>query len=108
MPNDDARTDPDITVTDELDPAAVAVITDGLIAYDLSQTGYRDFRRLAVFVRDPETGKVVGGLLGRSEFGLVYVEWLFLPEDCAARGSAAGCWRWLRKRGGGAAARASR
>ena len=34
-----------------------------------------------MFVRDPQTGKVVGGLHGRSEFGLVYVGWLFLPED---------------------------
>jgi len=81
MPNDDAKAAPDITVTDELDPADVAVITDGLGAYDFSQIGYRDFRRLAVFVRDPQTGKVVGGLYGRSEFGLVYVDWLFLPED---------------------------
>jgi GNAT superfamily N-acetyltransferase len=81
MPNDDGKADPDITVTDELDPADVAVITEGLGAYDFSQIGYRDFRRLAVFVRDPQTGKVVGGLYGRSEFGLVYVDWLFLPED---------------------------
>jgi GNAT superfamily N-acetyltransferase len=80
MPNDDAKADPDISVTDELDPADVAVITDGLGAYDLSQTGYSDFRRLAVFVRDPQTGKVMGGLYGRSSFGLVYVDWLFLPE----------------------------
>jgi GNAT superfamily N-acetyltransferase len=81
MPNSDARADPDITVTDELDPADAAVVSDGLRAYDLAQTGYQDFRRLAVFVRDRLTGKVIGGLLGRSEFGLVYVEWLFLPED---------------------------
>src|SRR3977135_2660066 len=81
MPNDDARADPDITVTDELDPADVAVITDGLRAYDFSRIGSSDFRRLAVCVRDPQTGKVVGGLYGRSEFGLVYVDWLFLPEE---------------------------
>ena len=81
MPNDNSKTDPDITVTDELDPADVAVITDGLGAYDFSQIGYRDFRRLFVVVRDLQTGKVVGGLYGRSEFGLVYVDWLFLPED---------------------------
>jgi hypothetical protein len=79
MPKDDATADPDITVADELDPADVAVITEGLGAYDFSQIRYRDFRRLAVFVRDPQTGKVVGGLYGRS---------------------AAGCWRWRRKRGG--------
>ena len=36
MPNDNAKEDPDITVTDELDPTDVAVITDGLRAYDLS------------------------------------------------------------------------
>jgi GNAT superfamily N-acetyltransferase len=81
MPNDDAKGDPDIIVPDELDPADVAVITDGLGAYDFSQIGYRDFRRLAVFVGDAQTGKVVGGLYGRSEFGLVYVDWLFLPEN---------------------------
>ena len=72
MPNDRAKLDPDITVTDVLDPAHMAVITDGFRAYDLNQTGYYDFRPLAVFVRDPQTGKVVGRLYGRSEFGLVY------------------------------------
>ena len=55
---------------DKPDPTDVAVITDGLIAYDRAQAGYYDFRPLAVFVRDPATGKVVGGLHGRSEFGL--------------------------------------
>ena len=78
---DDTDTEPVITVADKLDPVDIAVITDGLIAHDLSQTGYYDFRPLAVFVRDPRTGKVVGGLHGRSEFGLVYVAWFFLPEE---------------------------
>src|SRR4029077_21058398 len=81
MPNDNAKADPDITVTDELDPADVAVITDGLRAYDLSQTGYYDFRPLALLVRAPPPDTTVGGLYGRSEFGLVYVAWFLLPED---------------------------
>jgi hypothetical protein len=50
MPNDDAKVDPDISLTDELDPADFAVIADGLSAYDFSQIGYRDFRRLSVVV----------------------------------------------------------
>ena len=79
--NDDLRANPDITVTDVLDSADAAVISDGLRAYYVSQTGYYDFRPLAVFVRDPQTGKIIGGLHGRSEFGLVYVAWFFLPED---------------------------
>jgi len=81
MPNDAAKADPDITVTDELDPIDAAVINDGLRAHNISEAGYLDFRPLAVFVRDRQTGKVVGGLHGRSEYGLVYVAWFFLPED---------------------------
>jgi GNAT superfamily N-acetyltransferase len=69
----------EITVTDALDPADVAVIADGLAAYNFSQSGYRDQRPLAVFVRDA-AGKVLGGLYGRTSFGLVYVERFFLPE----------------------------
>ena len=72
--------DIELTLTDAPDPAATAVIAEGLGAYNESQTGYRDYRPLAVFVRDPKTGKVVGGLYGRSSFGLVYVERFFLPE----------------------------
>jgi hypothetical protein len=52
MPKDEAKLGPDITVIDVLDPADVAVIIDGLRAYDLNQIGYHDFRPLAVFVRD--------------------------------------------------------
>src|SRR5258708_17553384 len=53
----------------------------GAAATMLGQDGYYDFRSLAVFGRDPQTGKVGGGLHGRSEFGLVYIAWFFLPED---------------------------
>jgi GNAT superfamily N-acetyltransferase len=86
MANDDTRANPVIAVTDDLDPADLAVITDGLSAYDFSQIGYRDFRRLSVVVRDPRTGEVVGGLYGRSSLGLVYVDWLFLPADLRGAG----------------------
>ena len=99
MANDDAKADVDISVADELDAADAAVVSDGLRTHYVSQAGYYDFRPLAVFVRDPQTGKVIGGLHGRSEFGLVYVAWFFLPEDRRALGSAAGCWRWRKKRG---------
>jgi hypothetical protein len=57
MRNDDLTANPDITVSDALDSAAAAVITDGLRACDLNQTGYHDFRPLAVFVRDPQTSQ---------------------------------------------------
>ena len=81
MAYDDANADLDIAAVDELDPVDAAMISDGLRAYYVEQAGYYDFRPLAVFVRDRQTGNIIGGLHGRSEFGLVYVAWFFLPED---------------------------
>src|SRR5438067_13323523 len=81
MPNDNGTADLDILVTDELDAAGAAVISDGLRAYYVSQTGFSDFRPLAVFVRDPQTGKVIGGLHGRSEFSV----WSMSPGSFCPR-----------------------
>lgn len=80
MPNDDPKAGVDIAVTDALEPADLAVLVDGLNAHNVSRVGYSDARRLAVTVRDPQTNKVMGGLSGRSHYGMVYVDWLFLPE----------------------------
>ena len=56
-----------ITLTDD----ASAVITNGLRAYNEAQAGCWDGRPLAIFVRDLETKKVAGGLLGRTSLGLL-------------------------------------
>lgn len=73
--------EPKITVTDAPDPADTAVIADGLRAYNTAQTGYDDYKPLAVFVTDPTSGKVVGGLYGGSYLGQLRVDRFFLPED---------------------------
>ena len=86
MPNDNAKADPEIIVADDPAVVDIAVITEGLRAYDLSQIGSCDYRPLAVLVRDPRTGIVVGGLYGRSEYGLAYVDWFFLPKDLRRKG----------------------
>ena len=70
-----------ITMTDAPGEDDQAVISDGLRAYNEAQAGYSDSRALAVLVTDPETKKVVGGLLGRTSFGLLRVDRFFLPED---------------------------
>ena len=72
--------EPIITLTDEPDAADTAVIADNLRAYNTSQAGYDDSRPLAVFVTDPETGKVLGGLYGGSYLGQVRVDRFYLPE----------------------------
>jgi GNAT superfamily N-acetyltransferase len=69
-----------ISLTEASDDAECAVITDGLRAYNEAQAGYSDSRALNILARDPETNRVVGGLLGRTSLGLLRVDRFFLPE----------------------------
>jgi GNAT superfamily N-acetyltransferase len=73
--------EPNIVLTDSPDAADTDVIADGLRAYNASQAGYDDSRPLAVFVTDPTSGKVLGGLYGSSSRGQLRVDRFFLPED---------------------------
>jgi GNAT superfamily N-acetyltransferase len=75
------RAETTITLTDAPDDDERAVITDGLRDYNEAQGGIWDGRSLAILARDPETKRVVGGLLGRTSLGLLTIERFFLPED---------------------------
>ena len=98
MPNDNPQADVDISVTDELAAADAAVISDGLRAYYVSQAGYYDFRPLAVFVREPQTGKLIGGLPADRNSGFSTSPGFSCPRIGAAPGLAAGSRRWRKKR----------
>src|SRR5580698_1575606 len=71
----------EIIETDSPDAADIAVIADGLRAYNTAMAGYDDYRPLAVFVTDPATGKVIGGLYGASSRGQLRVDRFFLPQE---------------------------
>jgi len=75
-----------IGLTEAPDDGECAVITDGLRAYNDVQAGYSDSRPLNIFARDPETNRVVGGLLGRTSLGLLRVDRFFLPEGLRRNG----------------------
>ena len=79
MRNED--TSPILTVTDTPDSKAEAVIEEGLARFNEENAGYRDSRPLAVLVSDPETKVVVGGLLGRTSLGLLFIDLFFLPAS---------------------------
>ena len=68
-----------IVLTDAPDPGDTAVVQEGLRAYNTSQAGYDDSRPLAVFVTDPVSGKVLGGLYSGSYLGQLRVDRFFLP-----------------------------
>ncbi len=75
------KTLPKIVLTDAPDAADTAIIQEGLRDYNTSKAGRDDSRPLAVFVTDPVSGKVLGGLYGGSYLGQMRVDRFFLPED---------------------------
>jgi GNAT superfamily N-acetyltransferase len=70
-----------VALTDAPSTDESAVVSDGLRAYNEEWAGRWDGRPLAIFARDPQTKKVVGGLLGRTSLGLLNVERFFLPPQ---------------------------
>jgi len=74
-------TEAKIIVSDAPEASDLAVINDGLRDYNTAKAGYDDYKPLAVFVTDPATGKVLGGLHGGSYMGQLRVDRFFLPED---------------------------
>lgn len=71
---------PVVTLTDAPDREAEHAIESGLARYNAERAGIADSRPLAVLVSDPATGKVVGGLRGRTSLGLLFIDLFFLPE----------------------------
>jgi GNAT superfamily N-acetyltransferase len=81
-------------VTDAPDDLLKKTIDDGLTAYNIEQAGYADGRPLAIVIRDPAGGRPVGGMLGRTSLGVLFVDLVFLPphmrgKDLGARMLAA-------------------
>jgi len=76
-----SRAETAITLTDAPEDGERTVVMDGLRTYNEERAGVSDARQLAILARDPDTGEVVGGLLGRSYLGLLTVERFFLPEN---------------------------
>jgi GNAT superfamily N-acetyltransferase len=77
-----------ITLTDAPDPQLESVLEDGLSAYNAEKMGRRDWRALAIAAHDPDSGELVGGLLGRTSLGLCFIDLFYLPERM--RGSGTG------------------
>ena len=72
--------DPVLTLTSDRNPQAEAVVSGGLAEFNKVVFGRVDSQTLDVLVRDPETGEIVGGLLGHSSLGLFFLDLLYLPE----------------------------
>lgn len=60
-------------------------ILDCLVAYNVSKTGINDHRPLAILIAD-NANNVTGGLWGRTAYGWLYTELLFVPESLRGQG----------------------
>jgi GNAT superfamily N-acetyltransferase len=70
------------------EPDAKEMAGAALYSYNVKQTGLADRRPIAAVAKNPATGETVGGLWGRTELGLLFLDMFFLPE--AARGRSVG------------------
>lgn len=73
-------TEPILTLTDQPSGSDESVISRGLADYNELKTGYRDWRPLAALLRDPDSNETLGGMIGRTSYGLLFIDLVYLPE----------------------------
>lgn len=72
--------EPVLTLIDQPTDADEAVIQSGLAEYNALKAGYRDWRPVAALLRDPDTNETLGGMIGRTSYGLLFIDLVYLPE----------------------------
>lgn len=63
-------------------------VEQGLNAFNDEITGISDRKPLSVLVKDANTGEVIGGMIGRTSLGLLFIDLVYLPP--ALRGQRLG------------------
>ncbi len=79
---------PRLQLSDVPDPRAKEKAGAALYAHNVERTGLADRRPLAALALDPETDEVIGGLWGRTELGVLFIDTFVLPK--ALRGDGVG------------------
>ena len=77
---------PRIDIDENPDPGLRDAILQPLRAFNERHVGPVRPELLAIALRDPETGEVVGGLWGASVVGWLYVDLLVVPEGFRRQG----------------------
>lgn len=77
----------ELDVTASPSPEELAVIGEGLTAFNEADVGPSGRQPLAVLIRDAQ-GKVIGGLSGYTAWGWLFTQWLFIPDALRGEGMA--------------------
>lgn len=70
-----------IDTSDTIDAEMTSVIGLGLNVFNDEVVGYSDRKPLAVVARDDATGALLGGALGRSSLGLLFLDLFYLAPE---------------------------
>lgn len=78
---------PGIDIVEDASPEldAVVAIQRGLHAYNQEMGGSYDREPVTLLVHDAE-GKTLGGLLGLTFWGWLFIDWLFIQRELRGRG----------------------
>lgn len=85
MPSDAANGELVLTLLDTPDPEAKAEAGAALYRYNIEKTGVADRIPIGAKLSDPLSGRVVGGLWGRTELGSLFLDMFFLPATLRGR-----------------------
>ena len=83
----DNKGHPDLVVTliDTPDQDAESKAEAALYRHNAEKTGLADRVPIGAKLTDPASGKVLGGVWGRTELGLLFLDMFYLPEDVRGR-----------------------
>ena len=76
----------ELRVTDVPDKAVRELIRESLERFNDEATGIPDEHPLDVLVVDPSTQETLGGLVGRTSLGVLFISFFFLPEALRRQG----------------------
>ena len=79
-------TEPIITLDESPDPALRQKLLQPLIAFNAGKIGERPLDVFALFLRDPASDDIIGGLWARDFYDWVFIEILFVPETLRGKG----------------------
>jgi GNAT superfamily N-acetyltransferase len=77
---------PVIALTDAPDLQFRQLLSDGIKRHNHEFAGYTDWRPIAVVVSDNDTGNVLGGLIGRTSLGVLFIDVVYLPDTVRGQG----------------------
>jgi len=75
-----------LEVCEDSDAAQLLLIEEGLNEFNDLMTGINDRKPLSVLVKSTSTGKVLGGMQGRSSLGLLFIDLFYLPPELRKMG----------------------